>query len=397
MIDGLVSRNETKIVFLVLDGLGDIPDAAEGVTPLESAKKPNIDRLAAERGILGRLVPVEIGITPGSGPGHLSLFGYDPSRYEIGRGILEVLGLEMDLKEGDVAARGNFCTVREGIVVDRRAGRLETEETERLCEKISRSLSSFEGMEIVLRPGKSHRFGIIFRGEGLSDALTDADPHRDRMPFTFVSPRNDEAKETARKVNLFLTEAMRLLEHEKRGNGILLRGFSKRPEMPSFYERYSMKAVAFCSYPMYRGIAKLLGMDVTESPKDYEEMVTGLKRYYGDYNFFFLHVKETDLAGEDGDFDRKRRVIEQIDRLIPEIVALDPQVMVITGDHSTPCMLRGHSWHPVPLLLLTKTGERDGLSFGERHCLLGSVGTIYGRNLMNLVLAHASRLDKFGA
>jgi 2,3-bisphosphoglycerate-independent phosphoglycerate mutase len=398
MKDHLIVRNDTKIVFLVLDGLGDIPDPRYShLTPLEAAKKPNIDYLAIERGVLGRTIPVGVGITPGSGPGHLGLFGYDPREFEIGRGILEVLGLNMDIGPGDVTARGNFCTVRDGMVTDRRAGRIETALGERLCARISQAIPSIDGVKVTIKPGVSHRFGIVFSGESLSDEIEDADPHKDNNPLVLTTPKGSGAEGTSAIVNSFMTRTMEVLKGEPMANGILLRGFSKRPDMPLFPEKYHMDALAITTYPMYRGIAKLLGMKVEKEPQDYPEMVAILREHYEKYQFFFMHVKETDVAGEDGNFAEKVKAIEMVDRIVADIYALKPKVLVITGDHSTPCALKGHSWHPVPLLIVTDTGERDGIAFFEKNCVRGSVGTIYAKELMTLAMAYGSKLDKFGA
>jgi 2,3-bisphosphoglycerate-independent phosphoglycerate mutase len=398
MIESLVLKTDSKIVFLVLDGLGDIPNPSFSyLTPLEAAQKPNMDMRARDSGVLGRIIPVAIGVTPGSGPGHLSLFGYDPEKYEIGRGVLEVLGLNMDLQDGDVAARANFCTVRDGIVVDRRAGRIPTEQTERLCEALSQAIPAIDGIKVLIRPGKSHRFALIFRGQGLSDSLTDADPHKDNKPFVHTAPKEEQAQFAAKIVNTFIERALEVLKGEERANGLLLRGFSAKPEIPPFPAVNNLNALAIATYPMYRGIAKVLGMDVKEEPKDYDDIIDILRANYDAYQFFFLHIKETDLAGEDGNFEAKVKAIETVDKILPPIYELNPQVLVITGDHSTPCPLKGHSWHPVPLLFITTTGERDGMAFHEKNCLTGSIGTVFSKQLMSLALAHAIKLDKYGA
>jgi 2,3-bisphosphoglycerate-independent phosphoglycerate mutase len=400
MLNDLILSTESRIVFLVLDGVGDIPNPGHNfLTPLEAAKKPNMDLLAMEKGVLGRIVPVDIGVTPGSGPGHLSLFGYDPIQYAIGRGILEVLGLNMDLQANDLAARGNFCTVRDGLVVDRRAGRIATSETERLIAKIASAVPEVEGYEIVLAPGISHRFAVIFRGQGLSDELDDADPHKDDEPPAPAKAKTAQADKTASAVNAFIERVGEVLKDEPVANGILLRGFSLRPDIPQFSERYAMDALAIATYPMYRGIAKVLGMKVLHEPQDYDDAVATLKNNFNQFKFFFVHIKETDTAGEDGNFSAKVEAIEAVDRIIPEIAALQPDVLVITGDHSTPCPLKGHSWHPVPLLLVsnTHTAGRDGLAFHEKNCMKGSIGTIYSKELMALALACSLKLDKYGA
>jgi 2,3-bisphosphoglycerate-independent phosphoglycerate mutase len=356
-----------------------------------------MDKLATEKGILGRIIPVDIGITPGSGPGHLSLFGYDPEVHEIGRGALEVLGLNMDFQAGDLAARANFCTMKEKVVVDRRAGRIPTTETERLCAMINRAVPEVEGVKVLIKPGKSHRFALIFRGKGLSDKLTDADPHKDNKPMIGTTALSNEAGFSARVVNGFMEQAQKVLADEKVANGVLLRGFSTKPDIATFAAKYGLQAIAIATYPMYRGIAKILGMDVKGEPADYNESLRTLKENFGTYQFFFVHYKETDLAGEDGDFEAKVKAIEFVDTMLPEIMALNPDVLVITGDHSTPCAMKGHSWHPVPLLLVTKTGETDTLVFHEKNCVRGSIGTIYSKELMSLGLAHSFKLDKYGA
>jgi len=398
MIDHLILSNDNKIIFLILDGLGDIPDPAHSHrTPLEAANKPNIDSLAVERGVLGRTIPVGVGITPGSGPGHLSLFGYDPEEYEIGRGILEVLGLNMEIRAGDVTARGNFCTVRDNVITDRRAGRIETELGQELCARLASAIPTIDNVEVLIKPGVSHRFGIVFHGEGLSDEIEDADPHKDGRPFVLPAPKNPQAKRTASVIGSFMKKALEVLKGEPKANGILLRGFSKRPDIPLFPEKYRMESLAITTYPMYRGIAKLLGMKVEKEPRDYGESVSILRDHYGKYQFFFMHIKETDVAGEDGNFEAKVEAIEGVDKIVPDIYALKPKALVITGDHSTPCALKGHSWHPVPFLIVADTGESDGIAFHEKNCLKGSGGTIYAKELMTLAMAYGLKLDKFGA
>jgi 2,3-bisphosphoglycerate-independent phosphoglycerate mutase len=398
MMDELILTNEQKIIFLILDGLGDIPNPSFSYeTPLQAATKPNMDDLALRAGILGRIMPVDVGVTPGSGPGHLSLFGYDPVKSEIGRGVLEVLGLDMDLTDGDLAARANFCTVKDGIVTDRRAGRIPSKETARICGMIQDQVSEVEGVKVIIKPGESHRFAVIFRGSGLADAVTDADPHKDHKPFAFAKAKDGRGAFAAQVINGFIAKAMEVIKDEKVANGVLLRGFSEKPAIPAFPSKYRMRALAIAAYPMYRGIAKVLGMETGEAPGSYEDAVRILKDNYEAYQFFFIHIKETDVAGEDGNFPAKKKAIEEVDRIIPDIYGLNPQVLIITGDHSTPCPMKGHSWHPVPLLLVTKTGERDGLTFHEKNCITGSIGTIHSTQLMSLALAHAMKLDKYGA
>jgi 2,3-bisphosphoglycerate-independent phosphoglycerate mutase len=398
MIEDIILTNDNKIIFLILDGLGDIPSPAFAYqTPLEAARKPNIDDLARKRGVLGRIIPVDVGVTPGSGPGHLSLFGYDPVACEIGRGVLEALGLNMDLQDGDLAARANFCTIKDGLVTDRRAGRIPTEETERLCALINEKIPKVEGVRVIIKPGKSHRFALILRGKHLSDKLSDADPHKDNKPFAYAKAKTKDADFAAQVVNTFMKKVLDLLKDEKVANGALLRGFSQKPDITPFSTKYGVKALAIATYPMYRGIAKVLGMDVRHEPKDYDESIKILKENYSDYQFFFFHIKETDLAGEDGNFPEKVKAIETADKIVPEIMSLNPQVLVMTGDHSTPCLFKGHSFHPVPLMIVTGTGESDVKAFHEKNCILGSIGTIFSKQLMSLALAHSMKLDKYGA
>lgn len=388
-----------KIVLLILDGLGDIPHPEhEWKTPLEAAWTPNIDRLARE-GALGRLLPVEIGITPGSGPAHLGLFGYDPLDFEIGRGVLEALGIGIELARGDLAARANFATVDEkGVAVDRRAGRISTEKNAELCEKLRKKLGPVEGIEVTIQPAKEHRFVMVFRGEGLADGLSDADPHREGLPIPPVKARRPEAEKSARVVNVFLKNAREVLNRERPANAVLLRGLSLPPSIPLFPECFQLRSAAIATYPMYRGLARLVGMDIVETGESTEqEFQTYLDRHDA-YDYFFIHVKGTDAAGEDGDFVRKVEVIEEVDRKLPVLLQKPPAVLAITGDHSTPVMLKSHSWHPVPLLVHSRYVGADGAQrLDEKEAIHGGLGTFYSRDLMKILLACARRLDKYGA
>ncbi len=392
----LALEGQTKIVLLVLDGVGGLPLTPDGETELEAAHTPNLDALAA-RSICGMGTPVAPGITPGSGPGHLSLFGYDPLKYEIGRGVLEALGIGFDLQDDDIAARGNFCTLdEEGLITDRRAGRIPTEEGARLCEKLRQI--ELPGVETFVEPVKEYRFVLVLRGEGLYDGLTETDPQQTGKPPLPVRPLRPEAAPTAELINRWLDEAREILADEHPANGCNLRGIAKDPGLPKLPEIYRLSCGAIATYPMYRGVAKLAGMDVLSTGETIEDEVETLKSHWQAYDFFFFHVKKTDSRGEDGDFEGKVQVIEHFDELLPDILALDPDVVIITGDHSTPAVWKSHSWHELPVLLWAKYIRRDGVTqFGERPCMAGGLGHIHNADLMSLAMAYAGRLAKFGA
>jgi 2,3-bisphosphoglycerate-independent phosphoglycerate mutase len=396
IVTGLLTPADTKILLFVLDGLGGLSMEPGGPTELEAAKTPNLDRLATE-GIVGLHQPVGPGITPGSGPGHIGLFGYDTLRYQIGRGVLEALGVGFDLGPKDLAARGNFCTVDvEGRITDRRAGRISTEKASELCEELQRI--ELPGVEMFVEPVREHRFLLVLRGEGLVEGIADTDPGHLGSPPLPVSAENAEAESTASLVRRFVDEAHERLKGHEPANMVLLRGFARRPDWPTFTDAFGLRAVAVAQYPMYRGVAKLFGMEPVEVGASVDDLFDTLERVWSDYDFAFVHVKETDKAGEDGNFDRKVEVIEEIDRRIPRLESLVPDVILVTGDHSTPAALRSHSWHPVPFLLWSPTCRRDDVKqFGERWCWHGGGGLCRSEELMPLALAHAGRLAKFGA
>ncbi len=357
---------------------------------------PNLDRLAAE-GVLGLQEPVGAGITPGSGPGHLALFGYDPLRYQIGRGALEATGIGFELRPGDVAARGNFCTVdADGTVSDRRAGRIPTEAARELCEELRRI--ELPGVELFVEAVEEHRFLLVLRGEGLSDGIEDTDPGEPGSPPRDVTAERPEAEATADLVRRFVDEARARLADREPANMVLLRGFARRPDWPPFPDVFGLRSIALAHYPMYRGVAGLLGMASREVDGSLDALFGAVEAAWPDHDFLFAHVKGTDKAGEDGDFDRKVGVIEAVDERVPRMMELAPDVVVVTGDHSTPAALRSHSWHPVPVLLWSRTCRPDAADrFGERWCRSGGLGLRRGRELMPLALAHAGRLAKFGA
>jgi len=395
----LLRPSDRKIVLLVMDGVGGLSIVPGGPTALEAAHTPNLDALAKES-ICGLHTPVAPGVTPGSGPAHLSLFGYDPVKYQVGRGVLSALGIGFDLQPTDVAARGNFCTVDgEGRVTDRRAGRIATEVNERLCETLRRI--SLDGAQVLVQPVKEYRFLMVLRGEDLSGALADTDPQVVGERPLAPRPTSDapEARRTAEIVGQFVEQAGELLRDEHPANMVLLRGFSQRPDWPRMDVLFGVRAAAIAAYPMYRGVAKLVGMDVLDTGPDLEDEFATLEAHWGEYDYYYLHAKKTDSGGEDGDFDTKVAQIEQVDAQIPRLRALQPDVIVVTGDHSTPAALRSHSWHPVPLMLWSEYCRPDGVDrFCERACVLGGLGpSMPAVDIMPLALANAMRLDKFGA
>ena len=397
LIASLQQPADTKVVLLVMDGLGGLPIQTGGPTELEAANTPNLDALAA-LSMCGLHQPVAPGVTPGSGPAHLALFGYDPLTYQVQRGVLEALGVDFPLQRQDVAARGNFCTMDdEGRLTDRRAGRIPTEVGAKLCDLLGEI--ELPGVELFVRPVKDYRFLFVLRGPGLSDAVSETDPQMTGVPALEPQALKPEAAKTAELVQLFLEKAQAVLKDHHPANAMVLRGFAQTPDWPTFTEVYGMRAAAIALYPMYRGVAKLVGMEVLDVHGDLEDEFALLEQAWADYDFFFVHIKPTDSSGEDGAFDRKVGVIERVDALLPRLLALDPDVVVVTGDHSTPAALKSHSWHPVPAMLYAKTGRRDSVTrFGETACLSGGLGPhLPGCELLPLALAHAQRMKKFGA
>ncbi|MFC1861465.1 2,3-bisphosphoglycerate-independent phosphoglycerate mutase [Chloroflexota bacterium] len=396
LIKPISKVSQTRIVLLVIDGLGGLPDPETDKTELETASTPNLDRLA-NGGICGLIDPVGHGITPGSTPGHLALFGYDPVSYNIGRGVLEAIGIDFDLQPEDVAARGNFCTVNEeGLITDRRAGRISTEKCSELC--LSLDGLEVKDVKIFVRPVQEHRFITVFRDKGLASDVSDSDPQQVGVVPKTIVPFKPSAERMADIANRFIAEARVILDKQRPSNMILLRGFSEHPEFPTIKDIYKLKAAAIAAYPMYRGLARLVGMNVLETGSAIKDLFETLTKHYADYDFFFLHVKQADTAGEDGDFNRKVSVIEQVDNALPLLMDNNPDVIVVTGDHSTPGLLSGHSWHPVPVLLYSKWCRRDLVSkFAESACISGGLGHFSAIHLMPLAMANALKLTKFGA
>ena len=392
----LAAPNDTKIVLCVVDGLGGLPDPRTHRSELETANLPHLDNLAQDS-ICGLTMPVAYGVTPGSGPGHLALFGYDPLQHEVGRGVLESLGIDFDLQPSDVAARGNFCSLdAEGKITDRRAGRIPTTLTVELCDRLAQI--KLPGVEVLVEPVREHRFVLVLRGEGLDDHLAQTDPEREGVEPHPVRATSQEAQATADFANEFVKQARALLADQAQANGLLLRGFAKHPALPSLPEVTQMRAGAFAVYPMYRGLAKLAGMTVSPGGGTQESQLEALKSRWDDFDFFFYHFKRADAAGEDGDFHAKVLALEEFDKLVPHLQGLGADVLIVAGDHSTPAQMAGHSWHPVPFLLNTKMGTIDQVDqFHESACRNGALGTFPAKEVLSLAMAHAGRLMKYGA
>src|SRR5215469_8556160 len=398
----LTLKTPAKMVLLVLDGLGDLATAEqEFMTPLEAASTLNLDALS-KNAAQGRMLPVAAGITPGSGPGHLALFGYDPLEFQVGRGVIEALGLGLELKAGDVAARANFCTLDpKAIVTDRRAGRIDTAVCEELCALLAQKVKKIGDTEVIIKAGKGHRFVVVFRGKGLEGPLSDADPHREGLAVPTVkpvNPKSTKAKKAAKLVADFYKAALPVIAQKKPANGFLLRGIAHQPAIPTFQDRYGMRAGCIAVYPMYKGLAQLVGMTKLEGPQTIAEQFERYLAEHDNFDYFFIHYKYTDMYGEDGNFSAKRKAIEDFDAALPILLRKKPDVLTITGDHSTPCALKGHSWHPQPVLLHSSASGSDKLDrFTETGANTGSLGVFEAKYLIRLMQANARMFDKFGA
>ncbi|MET0421402.1 MAG: 2,3-bisphosphoglycerate-independent phosphoglycerate mutase [Acidimicrobiia bacterium] len=391
----LVQPADTKIVLVVMDGLGGYADADHG-TELEEAVTPHLDQLARE-GVSGLVDPVGPGITPGSGPGHLGLFGYDPEQFELGRGALSAAGLDFELRAGDVAARGNLATLVDGKITDRRAGRIPDPEAQEVVALLQ-STVQVPGIEVFFRHEREHRVLVVLRGAGLDPRLTDSDPQHTDVPPLTVEPLDPEAKRTADLLAEVDAQVRAALADHVKANVVLFRGFDTHRELPGFEERYGLRAAAVAIYPMYRGISRLLGMDVLGRPADLDEQLAIMRDAWNDYDYFFLHHKYTDSAGEDGDRARKIAAVEALDAYVPQLRELGPDVICVSGDHSTPSQMAAHSWHSVPALLWSERCGRDEVEqFGEKWALRGGLGMRPTKDLMAFMLANAGRLAKYGA
>lgn len=389
-------KNDSKIVMLVADGLGGLPHEVGGQTELEAAHTPNLDALAS-RGIQGLSTPVLPGIAPGSGPGHLGLFGYDPLKYEIGRGALEATGIGFELQDGDVAIRCNFCTLDEfGNITDRRAGRIASELSAPIAESLRQI--QIEGIEIFVEPVKEHRFVVVLRGDGLGGNVLDTDPQATGVAPLDPVATDPESEKTAEVAKEFLRQAREILKDQPQANFHTMRGFAAKPNLPTYEDVYGLKAAAVAVYPMYKGLARLVGMDIIGNASNLDEQAAIVKENWENYDFFFVHFKYTDSTGEDGNFEEKKARTEDFDAFIPKILELDPSVVIVTGDHSTPSFLANHSWHPVPTLLSSDCCRYDNLNeFNESSARVGGLGQFEAKHLMTLALANAGRLGKYGA
>ena len=398
----LTLKTDAKLALVVLDGLGDIAvGGLDSSTPLEAARTPNLDALT-QNAAQGRMTPVAPGITPGSGPGHLALFGYDPLEFQVGRGVIEALGLGLELKAGDVAARANFCTLdAKGIVTDRRAGRIDTSVCEDLCALLAKSIKRVGDAQVIIKAGKGHRFVVIFRGKGLEGPLSDADPHREGAAIPHAEPidkKSIKAQKVAKLIKEFYKMALPLLAKKRPANGFLMRGIAHQPAIPTFEERYKLRAACIAVYPMYKGLAQLVGMKKIEGPQTIAEQFRQYLAEYDHYDYFFIHYKYTDMYGEDGNFEAKKKAIEEFDAALPILLQRKPDVLAITGDHSTPCPIKGHSWHPQPVLLTSAWSGSDKLErFTETGANMGSLGVFEAKFLIRLMQANARMFDKFGA
>ena len=396
-LSSIRKQTDSKIVMIVVDGLGGMTDPSRGQSELEAAKLPNLDKLASISSC-GVSTPVLPGITPGSGPGHMALFGYNPIKYLLGRGVLEGLGIGAPIGKGDVAARGNFCLLGEdGKIIDRRAGRITTEECVELVELLKQI--EIPGFGIEIHPVMDYRFVLVFKGETSSPDVSETDPQITGVTPMISNPTSERGTGTALAVNLFTQRSAEILrEHNGSANGILLRGFSNIPELPHFGASYALNPAAIAAYPMYRGVAGLLGMDVLKSNQTFEDEIKTLEANYSkNYDYFFLHYKPADSAGEDGNFAQKVAMLEEFDSQLERVLKLEPDVLVVCGDHSTPSYIASHSWHPVPFLISSNLSQgRVGAKFTENSCQDGSIGSIRAEELMLLVLSHADKLNKFG-
>jgi len=396
MIQSLKEKNDNKIIMLVADGIGGMPMTPGGKTELETANTPNLDALA-KIGVSGMSLPIKPGITPGSGPGHLGLFGYDPLKFIIGRGALEAAGIGFACGPKDVAIRCNFCTVdAAGKITDRRAGRIPSDESAKVVQTLK--AVKIPGVEVFVEPVKEHRFVVVFRGDGLGGNVADTDPQITGVTPLDPVPQDEESKKTAEIAKEFFNQAKKILAVQPKANCLTMRGFAKRPHLPSYEELYGLKAAAIAVYPMYKGLASLVGMELVGNPTTLEEEIDVLHQNYDKYDFFFVHFKYTDSRGEDGDFDAKVKMVEEFDKIIPRVMELKPACLVVTGDHSTPAKMASHSFHPVPTLIVSDLARTDACQeFGETQAGCGGLGHFEAMYLMPQAMAHAARLGKFGA
>ena len=399
ILPGIIKKTDSKILLIVMDGVGGLPHPETGKTELETAKTPFLDEMA-EHSSCGLSIPVLSGITPGSGPGHIGLFGYDPVEVQIGRGVLECLGIGAPVEKDDIAIRGNFATISpEGIVTDRRAGRIATEENKKIVSIISEKIKEIKGVKVSIYTVKEHRCAIVLKGSGLAPSVSENDPQKEGLPLKPITALDKPSEKTAEVLRELEDRVIEILKGvDTPAKGLLFRGISKLPDIKGFAEKYKLNAACIATYPMYKGVAKVVGMDVIDGLDTIEGEVDALKELYDKYNFFFLHIKKTDSYGEDGNFDAKVKIIEEADRYLSKIKGMKFGAIAVTGDHSTPALLKSHSWHPLPLMINSPYAIADDVKrFTERECAKGILGKVYSKEIMYLLLAYSLKLDKFGA
>ncbi len=398
MLKDLIRPHAGRILLVVADGLGGAPNG-DGVTEMEMARRTHLDELASKSS-LGLTDPIETGVTPGSVPAHLALFGYDPHEFWVGRGAVEARGLDLKLMREDLCIRANFCTIdrKTGIVTDRRAGRIPTAKNEELVARIQSAMRKIDGIEVMVHSGMDYRFVVVLRGTGLSTKLGESDPEKEGLRPRPITALTWRAERTSEVINEFLKKATELIKDEEKANYILLRGYAKPPDLEPINDRYWVRAACVAVYPAYKGLARILGMDVLDCGDTWESELNAVEQNLDRYDFFFLHLKELDKLGEDGNFARKVEQLGKLDSLVPRITKMGFDVIVITGDHSTPAVLKAHSWHPNPFLLWSPWVRREGKAeFTERGCARGQLGRMSALEVMPLVLANARKLAKFGA
>ena len=404
-----------KTFFVICDGLGDRPIPKLGrKTPLEYAKTPNLDAIA-RRGIIGAMNTIDIGVRPGSDTAHMAIFGYDPHVYYTGRGPFETAGLRMEHKDGDICFRVNMGTVDDTLhIIDRRAGRIGD------TSAFARELNGMkiDGVEFFVKAGTGYRMGMIMRGKKLSTHITDIDPGHVGKGVRMCEATDDtsEAKRTAKILNTFVSRAHKLLkrmpvniDRQKNGlpqaNYLLVRGAGVYPKLPRFFDKYGLRAACFAGAGLYKGIARLIGMDVVHVPgatgkpdSNIRAKVETAIKHRKDYDFFFIHFKGADSCGEDGDVEGKIAYIEKIDDAVAPLLKLKNSLVVITADHSTPCTIKSHSADDVPIVIMgDEVRDDDVHEFSERTCAKGRMGHIKGMHVMPIILDLMGIAEKFGA
>ncbi len=404
-----MAENSGKGILIVCDGLGDLRE--KGKTPLQAAKTPNMDRLA-EHGACGLMHTIGRGIIPGSDTAHLQLFGYSTEKYYTGRGTFEALGVGIELEEGDVAFRCNFATVDEKMkILDRRAGRISTS----FAKKLEQDFQNIEidGAKVIFKASVEHRGALVLRGKGLSHKVGDTDPHSlTRLLVSKPLEGTPEAKKTAKILNEFTK-----LSHEKLNsnplnegrelpaNILLSRGpgiFSKAPPME---EKFGIRSACVAGGALYKGVAKFVGMDILKvkgatgaKDTDLNSKADAVVSALNEYDFVFLHIKATDSFSHDGDFGGKKKFIEKIDsEVLPKLMETGANIM-ITGDHTTPCRIGDHSSHPTPFLMNGELVRHDDIKkFDEFSCANGSLGHLFGKDVMNMMVSLMGKAHIYGA